>query len=225
MKTQTLSPLWWLYVPLAIIGAQIVLELLVDDKVLMAHLHSEGGPHETLQSYCLAIALVIAVAGAIKADWKTQKLVAGWFTLAAICTFYVSGEEISWGQHILNWDTPEYWSGINDQNETNFHNTSAWLDQKPRLILFIGICVGGLVIPAMRRWKPQSLPRQFEVLYPSNLLVVPALGVLVPYLVQEIAEHAFGSGVFSRVSELQELYMYYFVALYLHLLYKQEISK
>ncbi len=225
MKTQTLSPLWWLYIPLAIIAGQIGLELLVDDTVLMAHLHSEGGPHETLQSVCLAAAFVIAAAGAIKADWKSQKLVGGWFLLAAICTFYVSGEEISWGQHILDWSTPEYWSGVNDQNETNLHNTSSWLDQKPRLLLFIGICVGGLIIPALRRWRPASLPQQFEALYPSNLLIVPALGVLLPYTAQEIAEHIMGRGVFSRVSELQELYMYYFVALYMHLLYKHEISK
>jgi hypothetical protein len=145
--------------------------------------------------------------------------------LAVLGSFYIFGEEISWGQHILNWNTPEYWSAINDQNETNLHNTSAWLDQKPRLLLFIGICAAGLLAPALRRWKPQWLPGRFDVFYPSDILAVTALGVLLPYTVQEIAEHFFHGGIFTRVSEVQEAFLYYFVALYLWDLYNREIAK
>jgi hypothetical protein len=32
------------------------------------------------------------------------------------------GEEISWGQRIFGWNTPETWTDINAQKETNFHN-------------------------------------------------------------------------------------------------------
>lgn len=214
LRTSTIHPFFWLVVPLLFILGQIGIELFVPDARLPS-LHSEGGPHETLQSIVLLIAFLIALCALWRIDWATQKPQGLWFALAAVCIFYVSGEEISWGQHIVNWDTPSYWANFNDQNETNLHNTSAWLDQKPRLILFIGIVAGGLLVPALRRWKPYALPARFAEIYPSNILVVPALGVALPYLVQEIAEHFIHAGVFTRVSELQELYMYYFVMLYL----------
>lgn len=46
-----------------------------------------------------------------------------WMILAAsIAFFWACGEEISWGQHILGTETPEWLSKINGQNETNIHN-------------------------------------------------------------------------------------------------------
>ena len=214
MKSASISPFWWLYIPIALILGQIALELSFD-RATLAPMHSEGGPHEILQSLYIGAALVIALMLLPKIDWPRQKMVGAAVALAAFGSFYISGEEISWGQHLLNWDTPEYWSAVNDQNETNLHNTSAWLDQKPRLLLFIGIMIAGFIVPALRRWRPAALPVRFADLYPSNIVIPAALGVTVPYLVQEIAEHFLHGGVFTRVSELQELYMYYFVALYL----------
>lgn len=224
MKNHTIPLFFWLIVPILLILAQIGLELNFTREQL-APMHSEGGPHETLQSLYIGAAFFMALFMLFRTNWKTQKEIGVVVLLAALGSFYIFGEEISWGQHILNWDTPEYWSAVNDQNETNLHNTSSWLDQKPRLLLFIGIVAAGLVVPALRRWRPDVLPVRFAVLYPSDILSVTALGVLLPYTVQEIAEHFFHGGVFARVSEVQEVYMYYFVALYLWDLYKREISK
>jgi hypothetical protein len=206
-----IHPFFWLGLPILFILGQIGIELFVPDARMPA-LHSEGGIHEALQSIFLLFALLLALFTALRADVKIVRLVSA---VAALCIFYVLGEEISWGQHLLNWDTPAYWAQFNDQNETNLHNTSSWLDQKPRLILFIGIVIGGLIIPALRRWKPQALPSVFAPLYPSDRLIPASLGVLVPYMVQDLAERAFNTGVFERVSEVQELYMYYFVFLYM----------
>lgn len=224
MKNQTIPLFFWLIIPVALILAQIGLELSFTREQL-APMHSEGGPHETLQSLYIGAAFFMALWMLFKIDWKTQKEIGLVVLLAALGSFYIFGEEISWGQHILNWDTPEYWAAVNDQNETNLHNTSSWLDQKPRLLLFIGIVAAGLLVPALRRWKQSWLPARFAAFYPSDILAVTALGVLGPYVVQEIAEHFFHGGVFARESEVQEVYMYYFVALYLWDLYKREISK
>ena len=213
-ENSPIDMLWWLGLPLFFMTGQIAIEIFVPANLKPA-LHSEWGPHETLQTLFIALAFLVAVFTLPKIDWKADRLSGVWVLLAALCCFYVTGEEISWGQQILKWDTPAYWSTLNDQNETNLHNTSAWLDQKPRLLLFIGIAVGGLVVPALRKWKPSALPAKFAAIYPPDCLVVPALGVAVPYLLQEIAEHFFGRGVFHRVSELQELFMYYFVFMYL----------
>jgi len=220
----TIHPFFWLVIPVAMIVGQIGLELFAAPETL-APMHTEGGLHEILQSVYLGLALVLAMIGMARVDWANQKPLGLWFALATFCTFYVFGEEISWGQHILNWDTPEYWARVNDQNETNLHNTSAWLDQKPRLILFIGIVCAGLIVPALRRWKREWLPARFSRIYPTNIVIVTSLGVLLPYLAQEIAEHFFDRDLFLRVSEVQELYMYYFVFLYVWDLQNQNFSQ
>ena len=208
-RSSLLSPVLWLFIPLAFLVAEAVLELSLPQPVL-APMLSEGGPHESFQFLFAALACLFAFKTVF--DLKAPFL-RGWMMIAALGCFYIAGEEISWGQWVFGWVTPEFWSGVNDQNETNLHNTSAWLDQKPRLLLFIGIIVGGLVVPAMRRWCPSRLPARYSDLYPSGIVVVTALGVTLPYLAQEIAE-SLKVHLFERVSEVQELYMYYFVFLY-----------
>lgn len=214
----------WLVVPVILLAITLLIQWLLPIESQQV-VFSENGPYELLQAACSAAAFLYALWLLTRLDFKTQKLAAAAVLLAAIGSFYITGEEISWGQQILKWDTPAYWSTVNDQNETNLHNTSAWLDQKPRLLLFIGACVGGLVIPALRRWKPLVLPQKFLDLYPGDALIVTSLGVLLPYSVQKVSELLHGSGPFFRVSEVQELYMYYFVFLYLLDMRKRIIYK
>ena len=40
----------------------------------------------------------------------------------ALGCFFIMGEEISWGQRLIGWDTPESWAEINYQQETTLHN-------------------------------------------------------------------------------------------------------
>jgi len=223
MKQATIPLFFWLIVPIALILGQIALELSFDHDVL-APMHSENGPHETLQMLYIVPAFLLAVWMLFKIDWARQKDIGLVVAIAAMGSFYIAGEEISWGQHVIDWTTPEFWAAVNDQNETNLHNTSAWLDQKPRLLLFIGIITAGILIPALRRWKPSVLPARFVAFYPSSIVIVTALGVLLPYVAQEIAE-IFKASLFERVSEVQEVYMYYFVMLYLWDLHNRELSQ
>lgn len=44
------------------------------------------------------------------------------FILLSILFFVGAGEEISWGQHLIHFSTPNYLNKINVQNEFNFHN-------------------------------------------------------------------------------------------------------
>ncbi len=210
----------WLVLPAAIIVAQIFLEIFMP-RNLLAPMLSEGGPHETLQFLFAALACLMAVRMVFQLQ---DRLLKGLMLCVALGCIYIAGEEISWGQWVFGWITPEFWQQVNDQSETNLHNTSAWLDQKPRLLLFIGIMAAGLLIPALRRWWPSKLPPRLAVLYPSDLLVVTALGVSIPYFIQDVAE-SLGLHPFERVSEVQELYMYYFILLYLVDFHKRVISQ
>ena len=202
---------FWLVIPVLLIIGVIGIELTFSGANLRM-MYTEGGIVEILQFLFIGLAVLWAAKRFFDVQGRFLK---AWVFLLMVGSFYIAGEEVSWGQWFFYWDTPDFWMGINDQSETNLHNTSSWLDQKPRLLLFAGMIVGGLIIPAMRRWKPSRLPTRFAAIYPENHMVIPALGVLVPYLVQEIAEHFFDIRLFERVSEVQELYMYYFILLYI----------
>lgn len=186
-------------------------------------MHSEGGPHETLQFIFMAIALIIAITALIKIKGQNLWLTV-WVGIAALASFYVAGEEVSWGQHIFDWGTPEFWTGVNDQNETNFHNTSSWLDQKPRLVLLIGTITGGLIIPALAKWKPSTLPQKFTIIYPPATLAVTAAFAVLIKIIDKAQDHL-DDNLLTRAAEIEELYLYYFVLLYLVVLLKRVKSQ
>lgn len=216
-----ISKVFWLWIPVVAIVLQIVMELTLDNN-LLSRLHSENGPHELIEFALLVVGFCVCVAYFIKVEVKT-KLLNFWFGLAALCCFYVAGEEVSWGQHIWDWATPDYWHGVNDQQETNLHNTSSWFDQKPRLALLISIVFGGLVAPVLKARNILKLPSNLDFLLPSKKLGVIAFLVFIPQLLEKTFE-VFDIYIFVRFSEVQELYMFYFVLLYLVMLY-QKVQK
>ena len=161
----------------------------------------------------MSLAFFIALALLVKV--KSQNIwLTAWVGIAALASLYVAGEEVSWGQWIFNWTTPEFWQGVNDQNETNLHNTSSWLDQKPRLVLLIGTIVGGLIIPALMKWKPAALPQKFTIIYPPSILSVTAAFALLIKIIDKVQD-GFDDNLLTRAAEIEELYLYYFVLLYL----------
>lgn len=194
---------------------QALLEIFLPGEILSG-MHSENGPHELIEFFLLVVGLFVCLHYFFKEKNKTS-LLNFWFGLAALCCFYVAGEEISWGQHVFDWATPDYWSDVNDQQETNLHNTSSWFDQKPRLLLEVGIIFGGLIAPFLKKRGILKLPPNLDQLLPSPKLGVIALLILVPKIIEKSFE-IFDIAVFARFSEVQELYMFYFVLLYLIML-------
>ncbi len=53
---------------------------------------------------------------------KTANYRKFYYLLLALVLFVCFGEEISWGQRIWGWETPESFKAINAQQETNLHN-------------------------------------------------------------------------------------------------------
>ena len=49
-------------------------------------------------------------------------LAAGLSACYALLFFFAAGEEISWGQRLFGWGTPDFFAEHNYQNETNLHN-------------------------------------------------------------------------------------------------------
>ena len=79
------------------------------------------------------------------------------FIALALGCFYVSMEEISWGQRVLNLSTPDFFQKHNIQNEINLHNlfTGPVSSLTKKLITYglsLGLAVYGIVYPLAVRW-------------------------------------------------------------------------
>ncbi len=213
LRNLTHSRFTLVWLPLLLLAAQLLIENMTTGA-LHDRMLTENGPVETLQFLLLLPAALVAVWLLLDLKFKPPVFLSLWALLAALGCFYVGGEEVSWGQHFLNWDTPAYWAALNDQEETNLHNTSAWFDQKPRLLLEIGVICGGLLLPLYQRFGKKKLPVWLATIAPPGRFWLIALLVLVI----KIADKFGGATeiyLFGRASEVIEFYLFYFILLYL----------
>ncbi len=210
-----LSRFWWLWLPVA-----VVLALFAWPQAFPASYRAwvggERGALELVHVLIPLASLVLAGRMLVLARVRRQPLLWAWLALAALGSFYIAGEEASWGQNYLGWGTPEGWQALNDQNETNLHNTSSWLDQKPRALLELGVIFGGIVIPlAALRWPAIRRARLAIVLPPFLCLPSAVIAEVVRMSGRALGALAPGTALFERASEVQELYFYLFILLYL----------
>jgi len=210
---------WWLWIlpaPL-FIGFQLIFRE-ISPEMSSLYLDDEGGWYENLTVFILFPAMYFAVRlylarSALPASWLGY-----WYALLGLACLYFAGEEASWGQHWFGWATPEWMGQMNDQNETNFHNMTSWLDQKPRLIVEISAIIGGVILPLYRRWKNIIFKAgTWQNLFWPGWVVMPvALVIGIIKLPDRIFS---GSNIpypFNiRVSETQELYIALGFAIYL----------
>lgn len=173
------------------------------------------GIMEMAQFLMIVMTALIAFGLSFHHIFKGDKLLRAFIVLFALGAVYWAGEEVSWGQHFFGWLTPEGWSALNDQQETNLHNIGTWGDQKPRLILMLSIGFGGLIVPYLLLNHTDSVPLKFDFLYPP--LWLRALAFLV--VSTELLQHTHMPGlqaetVLLRPGEIQELFIAWFVFSY-----------
>jgi len=82
----------------------------------------EDGIIEWLQFVALATTCFVLVKRLIHFRKSKQWIFLVTTLLAALAFFLVAGEEISWGQRLLNIETPQYFLEKNAQQEVNLHN-------------------------------------------------------------------------------------------------------
>ncbi len=211
-----MSPLWWLWLPLA---AALFLALTTHfaqgfyaDWII----REDRGALELAHVVIPLAGLVWALRILALPRLRQQPWLYVWFGLAALGCLFIAGEEASWGQHYLGWATPDNWRAVNDQGETNLHNTSSWFDQKPRLLLEIGIIVGGILLPLAALWRPGLRGRGLAPILPPLLCLPVALLAEASRLSERLLQLSGGDfRLFTRSSEVQELYFYAFILLYL----------
>jgi hypothetical protein len=114
---------------LAILASYLVVFLPPPEAVKLLR---EDGPVELATVFFFFLATLALVqawrlrpARAGQTDsWEGRR--AALLILAALL-FVCAGEEMSWGQRVFGWATPDKWSAMNAQAETNLHNLS-WIE-------------------------------------------------------------------------------------------------
>jgi hypothetical protein len=218
-----LAAVWWLWLPLAALLFLSLTSLLASDWY-ETWINQEVGGIELAQALLAFLGFLVALGSLPLAVRRAPRWVAGWLLLAALCCLYVAGEETSWGQHLFGWSTPEEWAALNDQNETNLHNTSAWFDQKPRWILGFAIGVGGIGVPLLALRRPAIRRGRLAVVLPP-FITLPAAVIAVFVGIVWTLDGWRGTGsLFIRPSEVQEFFFYVFVLLYLVVLRRRLLA-
>jgi len=177
--------------------------------------HYEFGLFESSQNVVLAITLILAVIMAFSAK---DALLRGWLILIALGSFVLLGEETSWGQHYFGWGTEGWFAEFNDQSETNLHNTpGGWFDQKPRMLLQLGMFLGGVVHPLLKLWRGRGIFNRPWWLAPTIVCLAPVVISLLAGAPKAIDKLAIlpVQLQYYRASEMEECFIYAFFVIYL----------
>lgn len=129
---------------------------------------TERGIIEWLQFGLLMLAASIAIGSSAVLFQKRKWLLFIVTVVTSLGFLFLAGEEISWGQHILNFETPEYFTQTNLQNEVTLHNS----EQVAGYIwaAYVAVCLWGILSSFVGRyvklwWMQLFTTDKLSVLY------------------------------------------------------------
>jgi hypothetical protein len=146
-------------------------------------LSSEQGVVELGTAAFYGIAAGIAVILGLKTRGFVPSRYRIFYILFALAALFAALEEISYGQHLFGWTSPELFAEQNTKGETNLHNLFG--SQPGRVLgdltLFI-LLFGGIVVPVLVMRRRGQYPRDhwaYYVLPRGELIIVVALATLL----------------------------------------------
>ncbi len=224
-------PAWlWLWLPIAVLVAQVVLKATAED-VFDNWMHTELGIVQNLTVVFLLVAVVAAL-------WlRRMRHLVAWRWFGAFCAvmaagcFFFAGEEASWGQHWFGFSPPEVVAARNEQGEFNLHNDpllETLLDQLPRNILTLAALIGGIIVPLRRRRRDETPDFQsagpWGWIWPTAVCVpaaVLAVAVTLPSkLVDELP-----AALDIKAGETKEMCLALFLMLYLVVMLRELLPR
>ena len=87
------------------------------------------------------------------------------------------------------------------------------------------IAIGGLIIPLITWLKPTLIPERFSIFLPPNILSITAICLLIIGLSNKLYKIILDEKLFMRTSEIEEIFMFFFIFLYIVTLKKRIPTK
>lgn len=160
---------------------------------------TDGAIGQTIGELLLLGAIVFAVLGALRSRHVAAARIGPLpgptaFVAMAVTTILILGEEMSWGQHMFGWSTPEQFAG-NVQNETNIHNFYTY---RFETAYYLSAFVLFVVLPFAWPHRPGSLLATVGFYAPPAgflLVAAPVFGPFYEYWNVVPMQIAFALGV------------------------------
>ena len=215
---------WWLGIPALLAISLIGIEA-VSNEFYVTKILPEGYGFLELSQFLIAVsAMLVALRLLFRPFVRSRRLLFVFLGIAALGCFYIAGEEHSWGQHFFHWQTPEYWAEINRQQETNLHNAMPLFGKKPRVLLELGILVGGVILPLLAVLYPAIRANRWSLFIPPGAIVPTALGAALFKVVDMLWKTFQVPSLVPRPSEAIEIFLYMFLLFYL-IMFTRRISE
>lgn len=211
------------------IAILLYMSLLTVIGVIMSYTHPQEFRsfyvvEDGLIEWLTVLALVATMVVCFRRFWRLRQqakpLFLGMTLLFGLAFLFGAGEEISWGQRLLNIDSPEFFLEHNAQEEINLHNTIINDVKINKLVFGKGIGIMMLLyltvfIPLYRK-KPgfQKLVDRFAIPVASNYQI--AAYVIAILLIQVGMEH-------SKKGELLEFALTHIIFLNFAFAYNRQI--
>jgi hypothetical protein len=148
------------------------------------------------------------------------------FIFFFIGIFYFLGEELSWGQHLFKWESPDFFISHNNQNETNLHNMSNLLNEVPRYLVLLSCCFSIFFVLIFKKFFLNKKDIRF-LIFPNPKLLIICIS-LIFFTIPDLVLSKFDLEIhfqritfnFLRVSELQELIVTFYLFIYSSSIYE-----
>ena len=196
--------------PFAIAGAGI---LAVPFRTAYRLLANEDGIAEWLQ----VVLIVVCLLAYVRIGWvlwrSGHRALALLFFTGAAGMFFVGGEEISWGQRIFGWATPDVLEDINNQGESNIHNIGPLLRIFNLVVLAVSLAA---IVAPLARWTiwRERLRGVAGYLFVPPVALIPAFGFAFAYRAIRLLFLPEPDYVLSKYAEFAELSFYFGLAVF-----------
>lgn len=218
-----LHPLLWLGLPLVtFIAPYVVRPFFAVEDAFNYWLYSEFGFLENLQVVALLAGAYFGFRLFRSRGPQAQGRLKWWWLALALGCIFIAGEETSWGQHFIGWQTPAAWSRLEpEQNETNIHNLHRAVNDYPQAVLNLLVVFGGLLAPLYFKIKRiKFTPRQAAFwLWPSAVAIPVAALIIfskVPRIIaKDVLDMELPHMLKRGSEESQETFVALFLMIYL----------
>ncbi|MDQ4087640.1 MAG: hypothetical protein M3177_06495 [Pseudomonadota bacterium] len=162
LRSERAGPAERVFIGLFLASCAVLTGIALAAPETFVDLFSEDGPFENATALCYAVSAAACVLFAVRARGHRVLRI----SLALLATLFVvvGGEEISWGQRLLDFETPETLVEINVQEEFTLHNIySISIFTYPALattamLLFVAPLLSGTSADARRIFRAFELP-------------------------------------------------------------------